>query len=414
MTQSTSTGQRAARTGASRSGHRLPPAVAFWTTAAVFLAAMSFTTVPTPLYALYASRDGFPTWVTTVVFAAYAVGVAVGLYFFGHVSDWYGRRPLALAALVAELAAAVVFILWPSVPGLLVARVLTGLGVGGLTAAATAHLGELRSRVDPDHSGRLSGAVATFANIGGLGLGPLIGGLFAQFLPDPLVTPYVVALVVLALAAVVMLATPETVRKPDPRPAYRPQRLAVPPEGRGTFWAAGAGVFAAFAIFGLFTALAPTFLAQEFHDPSRLVAGAVPFAVFASAAVTQVVLQGLRLRVQLVIAIVAMVVGLAGLAVSAIVVALWLFVVSGIVAGAGVGLLFRGSLGVAGSLVDPGRRGEALAGMFLIAYIGLTVPVLAVGVVIALVSPVVTLVVFAALIAVGVLIAGSRMVRRAS
>ncbi len=48
-------------------------------------------------------------------------------------------------------------------------------------------------------------------------------------------------------------------------------------------------------------------------------------------------------------------------------------------AGVGVGILFRGALATAGSLADPGRRGEVLAGVFLVAYVGLAVPVLLLG-----------------------------------
>ena len=391
---------------------RLPAAAAFWAVFAVFLSAMAFTTVPTPLYALYQQRDGFPTPVTTVIFAAYAVGVAVSLYLVGHVSDWVGRKPPVLAALGLEVLAAVLFLALPTVPVLIVARLLTGLGVGALTAAATAHLGELWRARRPDASGAVPAVVGTVANIGGLGLGPLVGGLLAQYAPAPLVTPYVVSLVVLVVAAVVLLAVPETVE--TEHRAWRPQRLAVPEEGRGAFWAAGAGVFAAFAVFGLFTALAPTFLAGQFDASSRLVAGAVPFGVFASAAVVQVFLTPAPVRAQLVLATALMVVGLVALAASALAVLLWLFVAGGLVAGAGVGLLFRASLGVAGGLVEPARRGEVLAAMFLIAYIGLTVPVLLVGGALALFAPVPVLVVFSGLIAVLVAVAGPRMALRAA
>jgi MFS family permease len=386
---------------------RLPLAAAFWTTAAVFLAAMAFTTVPTPLYALYQQRDGFPTWVVTVIFAAYAVGVAVSLYLVGHVSDWVGRKPPALFALGLEVIASVLFLLFPAVPVLLIARFLTGLGVGALTAAATAHLGELWRDAKGERSPGVPAAVATIANIGGLGVGPLVGGLLAEYAPDPLVTPYVVALVVLVVAAIAVLAAPETVTRT--RRPWRPQRLTVPADGRSVFSAAGAGVFAAFAIFGLFTALAPSFLAGEFDSPSRLVAGIVPFGVFAVAAVGQIFFTPVPVRAQLVVATVAMVLGLAGLAVAAVVVAEWLFVVGGLVAGLGVGLLFRASLGVATGLVPAEQRGGVLAAMFLIAYIGLTVPVLLVGAALAFLPAVPVLVVFSGLIAVLVAVAGPRM-----
>jgi MFS family permease len=397
-------------TAAPAVANRLPHAAAFWTTAAVFLAAMAFTTIPTPLYALYQQRDGFPTWVVTVIFAAYAAGVAISLYLVGHVSDWVGRKPPALFALALEVVASVLFLLFPSVPVLLVARFITGLGVGALTAAATAHLGELWRSANGGRRAGVPVAVATIANIGGLGLGPLVGGLLAQYAPDPLVTPYVLALVVLVLAAIAVLAAPETVARSSRR--WRPQRITIPAEGRSVFSAAGVGVFAAFAIFGLFTSLAPSFLAGEFDSPSRLVAGAVPFGVFTVAAVAQIFFTPVPVRVQLVVATIAMVLGLAGLAVGALAVAEWLFVAGGLVAGLGVGLLFRASLGVATGLVPAPQRGEVLAAMFLIAYVGLTVPVLLIGAAIAFLPTVPVLVVFSAVIAVLVAIAGPRMAAR--
>src|ERR1700712_1937799 len=101
-------------------GERRSGAAAFWSLGAVFLLAMSFTTIPTPLYAAFERQDGFPSWVVTVVFAAYAVGVAVALVLVGHLGDVLGRRPIALAALGAQLVAAVLFLVWPPLPGLLI------------------------------------------------------------------------------------------------------------------------------------------------------------------------------------------------------------------------------------------------------------------------------------------------------
>ena len=62
-------------------------------------AVMAFTTVPTPLWSLFAQRDRFSSLTVTLVFAAYAVAVALSLFLVGHLSDWYGRRRvLALGA----------------------------------------------------------------------------------------------------------------------------------------------------------------------------------------------------------------------------------------------------------------------------------------------------------------------------
>ncbi|ODT23616.1 MAG: hypothetical protein BGN98_07380 [Microbacterium sp. 69-7] len=51
----------------------------FWTAVLAFAIAMAFSTIPTPICALYQQRDGFSPIVVTVIFAAYAVGVAVAL-----------------------------------------------------------------------------------------------------------------------------------------------------------------------------------------------------------------------------------------------------------------------------------------------------------------------------------------------
>ncbi|GIT80021.1 MFS transporter [Leifsonia sp. LS1] len=397
----------------SAGGWRFRHDAGFWVIAAAFLAVMAFSTVPTPLYALYQARDGFPTWVITVVFAAYAVGVIASLFLIGHLSDWAGRRRMVLIALLVELLAAAVFLVWNDVSGLIVARVLSGVGVGALTASATAHLSELRAVARPEEGPRLAGTVSTVVNTGGLALGPLLGGAFAQFLPAPLLLPYVVFLVVLALASLAVALVPETVERAEERPAYRPQRISLPASARGAFSAAAVAAFAGFAVFGLFTSLAPSVVSGVLHQSSHLLAGAVPFTVFAASALSQIVFARLRMRAQLALALVLMLVGLAGLAAGVLVASLAAFLVSGILAGAGVGLLFRSAIGVTAALSAPERRGEVLAAIFLVAYIGLALPVLLVGVALIVWPLVPVLIVFVAAVGVLALVGGLRMLRTA-
>jgi len=396
-----------------RTGWRLRHGGGFWVIAAAFLSVMAFSTVPTPLYALYQREDGFPTWVVTVVFAAYAVGVIASLFLIGHISDWAGRRRMVLVAVILELIAAAVFLLWNDVSGLLVARFISGVGVGALSASATAHLSELRAVARPDEGPRLAGTVATVVNTGGLALGPLIAGALAQFLPAPLVVPYVVFLVVLAIAAVSVALVPETIERAEERPAYRPQRISLPAGARNAFSAAAVAAFAGFAVFGLFTSLAPSVLAGPLHESSRLMAGVVPFTVFAASAVSQIVFARVATRTQLVVSLFLVVGGLAGLAVGVLVSNLPVFVAAGILAGGGVGLQFRSAVAVAASLSEPTRRGEVLAAIFLIAYIGLAVPVLLVGVALIVWPLVPVLVVFVVIVGAMSLVAGLRMLGRA-
>jgi MFS family permease len=121
------------------------------------------TTLPTPMYALYAERMHFAVLTTTVIYATYAGGVLFALLAFGRWSDAVGRRPILAAGLVAALASAVVFLTADSVPQLLVGRVLSGLSAGLFTGTATAAVIEA---APPKWRGRAA-AVATVANIGG-------------------------------------------------------------------------------------------------------------------------------------------------------------------------------------------------------------------------------------------------------
>lgn len=342
----------------------------FWTVAAVFVTAMAFSTVPTPLYPLYEAHDGFSTFTVTVVFAVYAVGVLISLLLAGHVSDWLGRKKVMTSALALELLAAALFLSAPALPVLVVARLVTGLGVGILTATATAYLQELHSAHRPGASARRFEIVSTAANIGGLGLGPIAAGALAQYLGAPLRLPYAVFFVLLLTGAAAIALMPETVDKPAVRPAYRPQRAGIALGDPGFLAAAAAG-FTSMAVFGLFTSVVPGFVGGTLHHPSRALAGLVVSAVFAAAAAAQTGTGRLGARARWHIGLLAQAVGMAVLTVGIRLASLPVFLLAGIIAGAGAGVLFKSAVGQVAGTAAPARRGEALAGLFLASYLGL-------------------------------------------
>ena len=352
----------------------------FWIAAVAFLVNMGFSAVPTPLYMLYQRRDHFSDVTITVVYAVYAVGVVASLFLAGHLSDRFGRRRIFVPALLVNAAAALLFILEPSLPGLILARVLSGVSVGLTTATATTYLAELHGAARPTADPRRAEAVATASNLGGIGIGPLVAGLLAQFAPYPLVLPYVVFGAALLVLGAAVARSPETVPWRDEPFRYRPQRVAVPVRARGTFYAATLAGAAAFAVFGVFNSLAPSFLAGTLHETSHAVAGAVAFAAFASGAVAQIVQirtpSGALLRRSLPVVIV----GLALLATGMWTSSLAVFVLAGVLCGAGGGMVFKGAVAVTAQLAPSGARAEVLAGFFLGAYVGLSIPVVGLGV----------------------------------
>ncbi len=364
--------QQAHRGSATRHGS------GFWLVAALFTVAMAFSTVPTPLWGIYRTDEGLSTALVTVAFAAYAVGVLVSLFLAGHVSDWVGRRRVLLPAMLLEIVSAVLFLTWVDVPGLMTARFLNGLAIGLVTATATAHLAELHAVARPGAGPGRAGVVATAANLGGLGLGSLVAGALAALAPAPLVTSYVVFLVLLVVVTVGLLLVPETVAPPEEQVRYRPQRVAVPRAALARYGGAAVASFAVFMVFGLFTSLAPSFLAEIDLD-SPFVSGAAAFAVLGTAALAQVLLGHLEATRQLGLGLLVTALGVAALTAGVLTRNATVFLVGGVVAGGGAGVLFKGAMGTAAMLSAPEQRGEATAGMFLAAYLGLTVPVLGIG-----------------------------------
>lgn len=386
----------------------------FWIVAAVFAATMAYSTVPTPLYPLYEQSDGFPVSLVTVIYSAYAVGVIVSLYLFGHISDWFGRRPMILIAVAISLVSGVMFLAWPETAGLVAARLVNGVSIGIMSATATAYLGEVRAVAAPTEKPAFATSVAGAANLGGLALGSLIGGAMAEVLPDPLVLPHVLFLVLLTVALVAVAAVPETVARPAKAPRYRPQKLSVPRANRSIFLVAAFGAFAGFAVFGLFSSLIPTFLGGEFEDRDHLLAGISVFAIFGASAAGQLALAGARLWTQLTVAVLACTVGLVGVATGAILVQIALFLGGGVIAGLGVGLLFRGAIGTSLAIAEPGHSAETVALLFLIAYLGPVIPVLAVGAGLSFAPPLAVLLVFVVLVLAATVSAGLIMRRRAA
>jgi hypothetical protein len=391
---------------AARPTPRLGHGAGFRVVATAFLLALAFSTLPTPLYPLYQQRDGFPTVVITVVFAAYAFGVVASIYLVGHISDWLGRRRMAVAAVLAEAVAAAVFLTWPDVPGLVIARFVGGVGIGALTATATAHLAELRAVT---HPGRDAGLFSSMVNMAGLGLGPVVSGLLASYVTAPLTTPYAIFLVLFVVAAAAMKFVPETVERNESRPRYRPQRVSVPPHARPVFWAAAAVAFAVNMFSGLVGALAPTLLRGTFRDPSLLVGGLVAMSVFMAAAGAQLLVTAQPLRRQLLIGLTGLGLSLIAIPVSVLTGSELLFCAGAVVGGAGMGLGFRVALARAAAIAAPELRGETLAGVFLAFYLGLALPVLVVGMALTVLPSLLVLVLFSVMQLVILIWAGRRL-----
>ncbi len=361
-----------ARSGPARFG----PALAAY----AFAVAMAGTTLPTPLYPTYRAEFHFSQFVVTVVFATYALGVIGGLLLFGNASDTIGRRRALLPALLLSAASAAVFLAASGVGLLLVGRVLSGLSAGIFTGTATVAVVELAR---PESRGRAT-LLATVANIGGLGCGPLLAGLLAQYAGHPLRLPYLVDLVLLVPAVAAVLLMPESVegarRGAASLRGLRPQRPTVPAQVRAVFLRGAIAGFAGFATLGLFTAVAPSFLGEILGVHNAAAVGAVVFSVFAASTLGQLALEKVPGDRGLVLGCAGLVVGMGVLAGGLAASSLVLLVVGGVVAGFGQGMSFRSGLGAVTSASPADDRAAVASTFFTLAYVALALPVIGVGI----------------------------------
>ncbi|MEU7245878.1 MFS transporter [Streptomyces sparsogenes] len=347
----------------------------FWLVAAVYTVVMLGGTLPIPLYVLWAPQMGFGPFTTTLVFAVYALGTVLALMVFASLSDRAGRRPLLAAAVLAAATSTALFLLAHDVGTLLAARFLCGLGTGVFTATGTAALGELAGA---ERTGLVS-TVSTAANMGGLGLGTIVAGLFAQYGANPTHLVFWAYLASLVPALVAVIVTPETVTSRQ-RPAMSVRRLAFPDRraARTEFPRAATAVLAAFAVSGLFSSLVPSFLREQLHVHNVAAVGAEVGLLFIVALIAQVAAPERWISGRwptsafLVAGVAVFEAGLWARSLPA-------FAAGTLLAGTGIGLAFRRGVAVTQRLADPRRRADLLSTYFLFAYTGTIVPTLALG-----------------------------------
>jgi len=347
-----------------------------WTAAVTFAFTVTMfgTTLPTPLYGLSRLKFGFSELMITVIFATYAVGVLIALLLLGGLSDTVGRRRLLLPGLALSMLSAVVFLLAAGLPWLLAGRMLSGLSAGIFTGTATATIVDFAAPTQRERATM----IATVANMGGLGLGPLISGIVSELGGPPLRTIFWLDLVLLVPATIGILAMPEPIAVRG-RPHLRIQKPAVPPELRPIYLRAGLAGFAGFAVFGLFTSVAPAFLAEGLGVTSRAVVGAVVCSAFAASTVGQLSLRLMSDQVGLIAGCGALIAGMVLLATGLATSSLALLVSGCVVAGFGQGFTFRAGLTSLTTRTAAAQRGSVASSFFVVCYVAISIPVIAVG-----------------------------------
>jgi MFS family permease len=325
----------------------------------------------TPLYRLYQqSMHLTPFWIT-VVFAVYVASLLVALLTVGGLSDYVGRRPVILAALLLNAAAMILFAEARDVGQLILARAIQGLSVGtGTTALGAAILDTDRAR------GPLLNSVTAFLGLtaGSLGTAALIA-----FAPDPLHMVYQVLLGLTVLMIALLWVMPESIsRKAGALASLRPH-VSVPRQSRSILVRLTPANIASWALGGLYLSLMPTVVATAMGVASPWVGGVVVSALMLTAAIAvatfrhwparRLILTGTS---TLSLGVAVSMFGMHAQQVAAL-------LAGTVIAGAGFGSTFSGTLRALLPTAEPHQRAGLLSAFYVQSYLAFSLPAVAAG-----------------------------------
>src|SRR5580658_5734965 len=255
----------------------LPPNAMTWFSFAGAILVAASSSAATPLYHLYQETMHLtPFWIT-IVFAVYVASLLTALLTVGGLSDYVGRRPVILAALLLNAAAMMLFAEARDVGHLILARAVQGLCVGtGTTALGAAILDTNRAR------GPLLNSVTAFL---GMTAGSLGAAALITLALDPLHRVYEVLLALTALMIALLYVMPESSsRKTGALASLRPH-VRVPPQSRAVLARLTPANVAGWALGGLYLSLMPTVVATAMGVASPWVGGVVVAAMMLTAAI---------------------------------------------------------------------------------------------------------------------------------
>jgi MFS family permease len=353
-------------------------------------------TLPTPLYPVYEQAFHFSRIMLTVIYAVYVIGAMATMFCFGRLSDQVGRRIVVLISLGIMGAGALVFVFAQATWWLFPGRILSGLGIALVSGAATAWIVES----EPNEDKALATQFAIAANFLGLGIGSLMAGMFAQYVPWPLRLPYVVFIFALVPLAIILWKTEETLsnRRSLGDASVKP-RLAVPTEIMGTFIPAAIAAFATFAVLGFYTALVPTLLENVLGNTNHAVAGAIVGELFFAGTIVIALTRRLPSRPGLLIALCALVPSLGLIIAAEDTRSMPILLIGTAISGVATGLGYRCSLQEVNEAAPADRRSEIVSTYLIASYAGVSLPVIGIGLVANATGPATADVIFAVFIA---------------
>lgn len=348
----------------------------FWILATLLGFLLFAASAPSPLYVIYEAMWHFSAPTLTAIYAIYALAALMATLTTGRLSDYLGRKPVLMLALIVQIAGMAAFINAQGVGWLFAARFLQGLGTGIASGAISAWLIDLQPADNP----RIGSIIGGIALLAGLGAGAFISGMLVQYGPDPLRLIYWILAGIYILSFAAMIAIPDLVTpKPGWLRSLNPE-IGVPPSARSLFAASFPSLIAIWALGGLYLALGPSLAITLLRTNSHIAGGLVIVALMGGGALAAILVRAADPNEIVARGSFILIIGV-GITLLAVLIgsSLGLYIGS-LVAGIGFGPAFSGIFRSLAPLAPPDKRSALLAAIYLIVYLAFGVPIVVAGV----------------------------------
>lgn len=371
-----------------RAGGIAASAATWWVGFALVVGVMGAALI-SPLYALYQQAWQLKASDISLIYVLYMCGGMCALLFLGRLPDRIGFQRVMLCFLLLTLAGTLMSMFAWNLPSLIVGRFVVGLSSSLITISATSGLAALAAHGCIRFSVQRVAMVASFLNVLGFGLGPLAGGVAGQWLPQPLMSAYVLPLLLGCAGAwgMAMLKLPPAMqaaeaggmgrrlRWQDCRP-----RLIWPARRDSAAFALTCGYpFVAFGVFGLYASMAPLFLRQMIPWHGPVVSGSAIAIILLLSAGVQLLAARLAVHRCGALGMLLLVASNALLVLNLQMASTQLFVLGVGLTALGHGMCMLAGMTMVGRIARPDNRAGLLSSYQAIGLLGSMLPMMAVG-----------------------------------
>jgi MFS family permease len=340
------------------------------------------TALASPLYPLYQQAWGLLPSHITQIFVAYMFGALASLLFLGRLTDRFGFMAVLRAGLILMTAGVGSSALAWDVPSFSICRFVIGVASGMITTSASVGMTRLNNKGDLQRAAATTSLTIAF----GFGLGPVVGGLMAQWVPLPLATAYIpsVALGLLAIYALFQVRLPNqpAATAAPPRFSFKDVQpsLSQPRKPFVRHYALGCmAAFSAFGMFSLFASLAPSFMAQmvPWHGPA--VSGLSLGAILFLSAIVQLIARPYATKGVAIAGFFSLAACNLLLVVNTFAGSPWVFALCVAATAAGHGMCNQAGMSIVNKVSKPASRTGLLSTYLIVGYLGTIVPILGLG-----------------------------------